>query len=44
MGFKNAKEHFTFEKSLNYKLLETIRQYGDGKGCLIFCPTQKGTK
>jgi ATP-dependent DNA helicase HFM1/MER3 len=44
LGFKNTGNPFTFEGSLNYKLLEVIRSYSDQKGSLIFCPTQKGTE
>ena len=44
MGFKGTGNPFTFEKSLNYKLLDCIRHYSEGKGSLIFCPTQKGTQ
>lgn len=44
LGFSNTGNPFTFEGSLNYKLLEVIRNYSDQKGSLVFCPTQKGTE
>ena len=44
LGFGWAKNPFTFEKTLNYKLLEVIRNYSMGKGALVFCQTQKGTE
>lgn len=44
LGMKSTGNPFTFERSLNFKLLETIRYYSEGRGSLIFCPTQKGTE
>ena len=42
-GLPYSGNPFTFERVLNFKLLEAIRTYSEGKGSLIFCPTQKGT-
>lgn len=43
LGFKPANNDFNFEKMLNFKLLDVIRNYSFGRGTLIFCQTQKGT-
>ena len=43
-GYPHSGNPFTFERVLNFKLLETIRTYSEKKGSLIFCPTQKGTQ
>ena len=43
-GYPHSGNPFTFEKVLNYKLLEIVRAYSERKGSLIFCPTQKGTQ
>lgn len=44
LGFKSNGNPFTFERALNFKLLEAIRMYSEGRGSLIFCPTQRGTE
>lgn len=44
LGFKSTGNPFTFEKSLNFKLLDVVREYSQGRGSLIFCPTQRGTE
>ena len=44
LGFKSANNDFNFEKILNFKILDVIRQYSYGGGTLIFCQTQKGTE
>ena len=44
LGFHNSGNPFGFEQMLNFKLLEAVRMYSEGKGSLIFCPTQKGTE
>ena len=44
LGFKSTNNPFTFERMLNFKLIDVIRQYNDGGGSLVFCQTQKGTE
>ena len=44
MGFNSSNNPFLFEKTLNYKLLDVIRNYSCEKGALVFCQTQKGTE
>jgi ATP-dependent DNA helicase HFM1/MER3 len=44
LGFKSNGNDFNFEKMLNFKVLEIIRNYSYGGGALIFCQTQKGTE
>ncbi len=43
LGFKASNNDFSFEKMLNFKVLDIIRNYSCGGGSLIFCQTQKGT-
>ena len=44
LGFKASNNPYTFERMLNYKLIEVVRNYSCGKGSLVFCQTQKGTE
>jgi ATP-dependent DNA helicase HFM1/MER3 len=42
LGYNMVKNEFQFEQSLNYRLLDVIRKYSDGRPALVFCQTQKG--
>jgi ATP-dependent DNA helicase HFM1/MER3 len=44
LGYRPAKNDFLFEKNLDYRLLELIQKYGDGKPCLVFCGTRSSAK
>ena len=44
LGFKSSNNPYTFEKILNYKLTQVIRNYSQERGVLVFCQTQKGTQ
>lgn len=44
LGFKNNnKNMFLFEKYLNFRLIDVITRFSEGKPSLVFCQTQKGT-
>jgi ATP-dependent DNA helicase HFM1/MER3 len=42
LGFPPAKNDFLFQNLLDFKLLDLIRKYSEGKPTLIFCATRKG--
>lgn len=42
LGFNMVKNEFQFEQSLNYRLLDVVRKYSEGRPTLVFCQTQKG--
>ncbi|KAJ3086769.1 Sec63, partial [Quaeritorhiza haematococci] len=42
VGVGTAKNAFMFERCLDYKLMEVIQKYSDGKPTLVFCATRKG--
>ena len=41
LGYMPKSNPFLFDLSLNYKLLDLIRKFGNSKPILIFCSTQK---
>jgi len=43
LGFPPASNEFTFERALNFKLSQIIKQYSSRRPTLVFCQTQKGT-
>ena len=43
LGYPPAKNEYTFERALNFKLANVIKQYSSKRPTLVFCQTQKGT-
>ncbi len=43
LGYPPAKNEYTFECALNFRLAGVIKKYSDRRPSLVFCQTQKGT-
>jgi hypothetical protein len=41
IGFPSSGNDYTFDKFLDSKLMDTIRQFSSGKPTLVFCATRK---
>jgi ATP-dependent DNA helicase HFM1/MER3 len=44
VAFGSYSNPFLFEKSLDSKVLDVIRNYSDGKQTLIFCSSKRNTE
>jgi ATP-dependent DNA helicase HFM1/MER3 len=41
-SYKNTTTSFLFDNSLNYKIFDLLKRYGNCKPTLIFCSSRKG--
>eukprot|EP01105_Mastigella_eilhardi_P000393 TRINITY_DN1048_c0_g1_i1.p1 TRINITY_DN1048_c0_g1~~TRINITY_DN1048_c0_g1_i1.p1 ORF type:complete len:608 (+),score=102.51 TRINITY_DN1048_c0_g1_i1:889-2712(+) len=42
VGYPRSNNDFIFDRNLNFKVFELIRQFSDGRPTLVFCSSRKG--